>query len=104
MADLREELETELAQHLYRWAPIKKSEMPQDVITEIAKSFCTREGRKLISVEISGPEWAFVSIDGRHSIELHSAWRSAFQTHGYSEPLLICEDDLEPSVDTMDCE
>lgn len=101
---LKDELETELAQHLYRWAPIKKSETPIDVITEIAESFCTREGRKLVSVEISCPEWVFVTIDGQHSLELHSQWRNSFYAHGYSEPLLICQDDLEPSLDTMDCE
>lgn len=93
MDKFRESLKTDLGREIYDWAPVKKPNMPIEIIEEIVEGFCIREQRKALVCAVSGVETPYVEIDGQMTLELHSQWRKAFYSHGYQAPILMCNGD-----------
>lgn len=89
----RDSLKTDLGRAIYDWSPIRKAHLPVEIAEEIIVGFCTREQRKCLESLFSTPEYPYVMIDGHRSVELYGKWRQAFRDHGYSPPILVCEED-----------
>jgi hypothetical protein len=89
----RDSLDTDLAKSVYDWAPVKKMELPPNIGKDIAVSFCVREDRNFVGCSFSGVGVDYVIISGESSIYLYSQWSYSFNAHGYSPPILVCEQD-----------
>lgn len=86
---LREELLTDIGRYAYDYSPIPKQVIPEDVLHDIASSYCIREG-------VISCEWVYTTeytlmhgiLKDDPTMHNYESWNRSFAIHGYSAPLI----------------